>query len=1287
MSVFLGAGASLALGILQKEVNWIFFISILTVISFLSLLLVWRRKLSRENFVLTDKHSKMSIALAVAYFAALIILYTYKTPITSPDGARYFFAEQNYIKSFSFSPYPPFPLESFEVGSENLGGAITYRNLWVIMMALQSLAANSASITAVRILALFLSSMLTLATFRIGSIVSGRKLGILASLFTALNPAIILFAPYEMPYIAVALFSMIGYSIYLSAVGGEKKDLRSAYVALFILLMTVLLHVNVFFFAVVLIPHLLYVSVKYGGKFVRIASPLLMAAFSLIGYYYFSIFMTRIFGGLTNLDFMQSLQIIYYTFLLPIYFTMPIWILFITGIFVMFAYKNRKTVWLLNLYVTILAISAFILTFAIFRFGVSFRFFLILIPLMTIIAVNGLLKEVKAHKSEVFFLNILFLILITYLANQYQYVIVHPFGVVTLGMVYLTFVPAIVVLIWKILWKESYSKFGFTVRKVKLNIGSILRALFVVVVALAMINETFIYVVNLQIGVFVNPIGYGLEEGGNWVNNNIESGSVIATNAWNHLGIYVNYTKTPIVPFPSAESSLTGWIYGAKIDYLVIFTNLTVSNDITWFHLYTYLRKYADSKQSPPRGTVEFYRGTNFVVYKVLKSFGVSPVGVMDHISQNPEDIWTLENGYVQLNITREAILFSNGQAAEYAAVTKLDFENTVVTVNGTLYGKLGRWDSIQWFDHAKNDWEKWNETSQPPQSLLYLQQQKVQLSWNKGSFSLFSYVTLERGRLYGQFQWRAASAGNDTIAIYASINPVVELNRAYIPSNVTTDWSTLSTLQGNPVNETMFGLGYMLSHTDNVTISDVIPPETVDIEGMPGLAYTFNITNDAYTDQWALVEAYVPDTLNDMDGDGFYSAGLLSYNVNDGRWWDFARWDLLDVGGDAAKYGPWTDSSRGTLLDGTVLSEALGYTTSYMQGVGLYDLGEKDGTALNIISSLGSDAPTNITYSSSFGLKSRLGFAVHLPGKRGMGSNQLSLRFYFAYNADTFITYQFSNSSDVHNGFGSINNPFIWFYNVDKSNPSMGLGFNKKPSSISFTVDKNFLYTNFRLGYSVPKSTQADEQLYTTLASVDELNLFDTNDNQVPDTFQDLKGDTILSMFISSLANYNYTFSQSDELMTLGFEKSGVDNEFNLKPLYSLVADGRWTWLSGERFIRTINDNDFLLDVSDTSQISFKFQPKAIRPSIAIKEQEYNASGGNLRITVASGYLSREMYGTLIIYMLRRVVVYTGNLTPTQVYVNSKTHEWEYDEANKLLRITIVDLAESEINVIFAHS
>jgi hypothetical protein len=1128
--------------------------------------------------------------------------------------------------------------------------------------------------------------MLSLATFCLGSLVRDGKLGILAALFVALNPAVILFAPYLMPYTTVALFAVIGYSIYLDAVSGERKDLKSACLALLILLTTIFLHINAFFLAVVLVPHLLFVSAKQGGKHARVFLALLVVAFGIVGYFFLETFMTRIFGSVLSFDLAQALQSLYYHFLLPIYFTAPIWVLFIVGVVVTFSDKNRTTIWSLNSSLTLLFISTFLFVFTIFQFGVSFRFYLCFVPLMTIIAVYGLLEDVTAHKSEAFFLSFLFLVLIVYLANQYQYAVIHPFGIVTPNEVYLTFIPAVAVLAGKILWKGRYNKFGLTVRKARPRIRSILLAAFVILVALILINQTSVYVVDPQVGVFVNPIGYGLEEAGNWINSNAEPGSVIGTNAWVHLGLYVNYSRIPVVPFPRYESDLTRWIYEGKIDYVVILTNLFVSNDVTWFNWYRDLMKYARPQQPPLQGTIEYYRDANFVVYKATNSFGLFPAGVTSNEYQNPESVWTLENGYIQLNITRQSLMFSTREAAKYGAVSILDFEDTSLTVNGTPSGKLGMWDSVQWFDYARNDWAEWNETSKPPQSLQYLQQQELQLAWNKEDYSLSMYNTLERGRLYCQTRWSSFSSRNDTVAVDMSIKPVEKLTRAYIPSNVTLDWSTYSRQRGNPANITIFGLGYGSSHTQNVILSDIVRSETTDEDEMRTMTYTFNITNEAYTDQWCLVELYVPDSLVDRDGDGFYNADLTSYNVNDGRWWDMARWDLDDEGSLASGVGPWADSARGTLLDGTVLSDALGYSSSYMKGIGLYDSGSRNETAKNIILRFDSDAPANFTYSNFYGVKSRLGFAIHMPGKSGEGSNQMSLRLSYSYTADTSITYEFSNSSDAHYGLEGITNPFIWLYSLSKYTPSIGLTLNKKPSFLSFTINGDFIYSNIHLGYSVPSSTQTNDQLFTNLATIGEFSFIDEDYSGVPDTFERtlIRNETILSTSLTSLVYYRYTFSQSANMITLQFEKSSIQNDFNSAPSYMIAADGRWTRVSGGVVVRSIYDNDFLIEVSDTSSTLFKLQPKAIRPSELIEEQEYNAPEETMRIKVSSGYLSPELIDQQLIYMLRRVIVYTYNLTPVEVYINSKPCEWEYDEATGFLRVTVVGHPAAEINIIF---
>jgi hypothetical protein len=295
-----------------------------------------------------------------------------------------------------------------------------------------------------------------------------------------------------------------------------------------------------------------------------------------------------------------------------------------------------------------------------------------------------------------------------------------------------------------------------------------------------------------------------------------------------------------------------------------------------------------------------------------------------------------------------------------------------------------------------------------------------------------------------------------------------------------------------------------------------------------------------------------------------------------------------------------------------------------------------------------------------------------------------MSLRLSYSYDADTSITYEFSSSSDANYGLEAIGSPFIWFYSVNTLTSSIGLTFNKKPSSLSFTIDGDFTYRNILLGYSIPSGTQTDSQLFTNLASIGELSFIDEDNNGTPDTFESSEGDTVLSTSLTSLASYRYRFSQSANSITLEFEKFGIQNDLNCAPSYMIAADGRWTWVSGGRFVRNIYDNDFLIDVSDATSASFKLQPKAIRPSMLIEEQEYNAPEGTMRIKVASGYLSPEIIGQQIIYMLRRVIVYTGSLTPAEIYINSKPCEWEYDGTNGFLRITIVGHPESEINIIF---
>jgi len=1145
--------------------------------------------------------------------------------------------------------------------------------------------------------------MLTLSTFHLGSVVKDGRLGMLAALFAALNPYIILFAPHELPYISVAVLAVIAYSVYLPAVSGPTKNFGRAFVSMLLLLTGVFIHTVIVIFASVIALHFLYITLRYGRWSSRILLVILALAFGIVFYRRLYFFTNPFYTRFINLDFWKALDASYYNLLSPIYLAMPIWILFIAGVLLTFVSRKPKSVWFLNVSLTLLSISFLALTFSVLQFGVSFRDFILLVPLITIVAAYGLLEEVKKYKRDLFFSSILFFVFIVYMANRIPWTIIFPMGVVTLDIIYLTFLPAIFVLVVKVLWKEDYGRHMLRIAKIRGSIRSILLLVLVFVIGAAMVNETVIYVVNPQVGWALNWTGDGLKEAGDWITKNIEPDSITATNAWNHLPLYVDYMRTPIVPLPSSMSSLLRWIRDGKIDYLVILTNTTQSNDITWFHVYSHAKKYADPNQAPPIGTTEYHRGQNFVVFKVRRSYGFSPPGVMGYLSHTLET-WALENGYIQLNATRNALLFSYRQVSDYAPMSQIDFENTSVVINGSSPLRLGRWDSIQWFNYTKSDWQEWTETSQPPQSPLYFQQVKVRLSWNRTDFSLFMFETLDKGNTYGQIRWVVLSQPNSVVTIYPLIEPMEKFNRAFIPSNTTTEWSTYSRLAGNPANESMFGLGHMISHTPQVTLSkgnytgqelpsNIVLPEKTTVWETQMFTYTFNITNEADTDQWVLIEASIPDHLIDQDGDGFYNAGLQSYNVKDRNWWDFARWDAMDMGTDAGKYGPWADSGRATLLNGATLSTALGLSRSDMQGVGLYDTGLRSETVsvLKVGSGPPFDVPAdiaNITYSSDYGLMKRLAFAIHLPGKKGVGSSSLALRLYLAYNESTSITYEFSSSQDTRYGLGSINRPFMWLYNNDGSQSSIGVIFNKRPSSLSLTVDNEFNFTSVRVGYSPSMSARGSGEFYTNLASMEALSLSDSNKNEIPDTFESAtKSGTALFTTLSSLAHYNYTYSQSGDVINLGFEKQSVDNEFNSDPVYTIAVDGRWTWASGGRLLSSTNTTDVLFDVSNASSLSFSLQPRAIYPYSAIVDQVYDAVERTLKIQVASGYLSPEILGGGYIYVLRKITVYTGDMTPSNVYINSKLYPSRFDEANRLLSITIIDVSEAKIDITFAHS
>jgi hypothetical protein len=297
-------------------------------------------------------------------------------------------------------------------------------------------------------------------------------------------------------------------------------------------------------------------------------------------------------------------------------------------------------------------------------------------------------------------------------------------------------------------------------------------------------------------------------------------------------------------------------------------------------------------------------------------------------------------------------------------------------------------------------------------------------------------------------------------------------------------------------------------------------------------------------------------------------------------------------------------------------------------------------------------------------------------------------LRLLVSFDENTPTTFEFSNTTNPHYGLGSLSKPFVWLYNVEESMPSMGMAFDKKPSTLYLTVNGWFNYTNLRFGYSFSGNASENRQFYTNLISNDELNLLDRNLEGIPKTFEVSQGDTALFSALSSLAYYNFNITELENLVTLGLEKSKISNEFNAEPIYVVSVEETLTWVSGGDYLRNINDNDMIFDVSKASSLTLKLQPKAVDPDGEIIEQSYDATQNLLKFRVVSAYAQRELLGTTIIYLPRRIVIYSPtSLRPVEGYVNSKMHQWTYDESRGLLQITIDQFAEAEVTIAFTGS
>jgi len=231
---------------------------------------------------------------------------------------------------------------------------------------------------------------------------------------------------------------------------------------------------------------------------------------------------------------------------------------------------------------------------------------------------------------------------------------------------------------------------------------------------------------------------------------------------------------------------------------------------------------------------------------------------------------------------------------------------------------------------------------------------------------------------------------------------------------------------------------------------------------------------------QWVKVEMYVPDVLLDGDNNGYPKAFIQCYNPSTASWTTPLIWDQYEIWGTGPS-NPQNYAPAGYFLDGSRWDEVYG---GIRAGASLYLQGERGETKdVTGYAAYVDVTAGGITYSSYYGCKKRLGFAVKMPPDDGQdasdaGISQCKFKVFIYYDKETYAgvdrygaTYEFENSTNKIYGLQLMNESWIALF--PDSGPSKGaemLFLSAKPTGLEVSADEDEVI--YRVKLTLPKGT-----------------------------------------------------------------------------------------------------------------------------------------------------------------------------------------------------------------------
>ena len=248
---------------------------------------------------------------------------------------------------------------------------------------------------------------------------------------------------------------------------------------------------------------------------------------------------------------------------------------------------------------------------------------------------------------------------------------------------------------------------------------------------------------------------------------------------------------------------------------------------------------------------------------------------------------------------------------------------------------------------------------------------------------------------------------------------------------------------------------------------------------------------------QWVKVEVFVPDNI------AYTELGSLKVYIYS---WDGNEWRHFYQPHPFTQNIMDAANIRLFFLNGTTQNEILGGDE---RGLAFYSIGERAESKTPMPQSDG--LAGSITFSSYYGCKKRIGFAIKMPPDDGQdsstyGISQCKLKLevyydkvdvdYYPYELWGVATYEFENSSNQYYGLQNMNDSWIAFFDPD-GNEVEFLILSQRPLGLKVRADENEEIDRVELTLKKGTVVYAGQLYHSNLSA-------DLDGDGVPDVFEE---------------------------------------------------------------------------------------------------------------------------------------------------------------------------------------